>query len=102
MLQRVGVVLAVLGCLVIFATAVHGYNAYTSVASMNDAARLTTPNPLVLFDDVTTNGVRVDNAIDARSRSAYTEALNQFVLDGTALCLALVVVSGGLFLRLAH
>jgi len=84
------------------ATAVHGYSAYSVVSDMDGAARLEQRNPLVLFDEVTTNGVQVNSAIDARARGAYTQALNQFVLDGTGVCLAIVLIGGGAFLRLSR
>src|SRR5438445_481740 len=58
-----------------------------------------TPNPVVLFQDLATNGPRVPATVEASSRNTYGRALSQFVLDGTGLCLGFTLAFAGLFIR---
>jgi hypothetical protein len=100
-LSKVSWLLTTLGALLLLSAAVHGYLAYGAITSIDNSARVETPNALWLFDDLTTNGVRPNNAIDSRLRAQYTEALTQFVLDGTGVCLGIVLLGGGVFLKLS-
>jgi hypothetical protein len=91
--------LVVAGLLLVLATAAHGYTAYTTIARIDTNARITTPNPVALFQDAATNGPRVGNTVESASRSTYTRALEQYVLDGTGASLGLALAVGGLFVR---
>jgi len=91
--------LVAVGLLAVIGTAIHGYIAYTTIDRVNVSSRIDTPNPVVLFQDAATNGPRVGSTVEANSRAAYTRALEQFILDGTGLCLGLVVVLAGVFVR---
>ena len=62
-------------------------------------SKLDTPNPVVLFQDLATNGPRVPATVEASSRNTYGRALSQFVLDGTGLCLGFTLAFAGLFIR---
>jgi hypothetical protein len=90
----------VVGLLVVVGLAFHGFTAYSTVARVNVNSKIDTPNPVVLFQDVATNGPKVGATVESSSRATYTRALEQFVLDGTGLLLGLVLVVGGLFIRL--
>ena len=78
---------------------VHGSSAYATIARMDGTANIATANPVLMFQDVATNGPRVGSTVDASSRAAYTRALEQFLLDGTGVALGLVLVVAGLFVR---
>ncbi len=84
-----------LGMMVLFGR--HAYAAYSVVERIDHASGVETPNALALFGDLTTNGIQVGGSIDARSRQAYAAALEQFVLDGTAGMLGLVLVVAALY-----
>ena len=87
------------GVLLVVATAAHGYTAYTTIARIDINAKINTPNPVALFQDVATNGPRVGNTVETASRSTYTRALEQYVLDGTGASLGMALLVGGLFVR---
>jgi hypothetical protein len=93
-------VLVVAGLLVMAGLGFHGYTAYATIARINVSSKIDTPNPIVLFQDVATNGPKVGATVESSSRSTYTKALEQFVLDGTGLALGLVLAIGGMFFRL--
>jgi hypothetical protein len=93
-------VLVVAGLLVIAGLGFHGYTAYATIARVNVNSKIDTPNPIVLFQDVATNGPKVGATVESSSRSTYTRALEQYVLDGTGLVLGLVLAIGGVFFRL--
>jgi hypothetical protein len=92
-------VLMLAGVLAMGALSVHGYAAYASIATIDENAKIATANPVVLFQDVATNGPHVGASIEASSRATYTKALEQFVLDGTGVILGLVLVVAGAFVR---
>ncbi len=91
--------LIVVGLLAVVGTGIHGYTAYATIDRVNVNSRIETANPAVLFQDVATNGPRVGSTVEASSRATYARALEQFLLDGTGLCLGLVVVLAGFFVR---
>ena len=88
------------GLALMVSLAVHGSTAYAAIVAMDSASKVETPNPLFLFNDATANGIRVNNQVDPRNRGSYTEALTQLVLDGTGVCIGIVLASAGLFVRL--
>jgi hypothetical protein len=88
-----------IGALVIIGLGWHGFGAYQSIAGIDAAARVQTPNPLFLFNDLTSTGIRVNSQIDPRQRSSYNDVLQQFVLDGTGVLIGIVLLGGGLFVR---
>lgn len=92
--------LIAVGFLVIVGLGIHGYTAYATIARINDTSKLDTSNPILLFQDVATNGPRVGSTVEASSRATYARALEQFLLDGTGVCLGLVLVLGGFFVRM--
>jgi hypothetical protein len=87
--------LAAAGVLVMLALGVHGIGAYRTILSIDAGANLPSANAYTLFDDLTTNGVRVPSGVQQADRQRYTQALEQLVLDGTGVCLgvALLVVA---------
>jgi hypothetical protein len=92
--------LIVAGLVAIVGLGVHSYTAYATITRINVNSKIDTPNPIVLFQDVATNGPRVGSTVESSSRATYGKALEQFVLDGTGVCLGLVLTAGGLFTRL--
>src|SRR5438067_11960088 len=92
-------VLVAVGLLVIVGLGFHGYAAYSTIAQINDASKIDTPNPIVMFQDVATNGPRIGATVVASSRSTYSRALEQFLLDGTGFVLGIVLVVAGVFVR---
>ncbi len=92
-------VLAVLGLVVAVALGIHAYGAYSTIARVNVAARIDTPNPVALLQDIATNGPRVGATVESSSRAIYTRALEQYVLDGTGIVIAVAVLLAGLFAR---
>jgi hypothetical protein len=91
--------LVLAGLLLMSALGVQAYSAYAAIAGIDRTAKIATPNPVVLFQDVATNGPRVGSTVEASSRATYTRALEQFVLDGTGLILGFVLGVAGLFAR---
>jgi hypothetical protein len=91
--------LVVAGLLVVVGLCVHAYAALGTIGRVNANSKLDTPNALVLFQDLATNGPRVPPTIESSSRNTYSRALTQFVLDGTGICLGITLVVGGLFIR---
>jgi len=91
--------LIVLGVVVVVGLGVHGYTAFATIDGINGRSKLDTPNPVVLFQDLATNGPRVPATVEASSRNTYGRALSQFVLDGTGLCLGFTLAFAGLFIR---
>ena len=92
-------VLVVVGVLAIVGLGIHGYSAYATIARINGNARIDTANPIVMFQDIATNGPRIGATVEASQRSTYSKALEQFLLDGTGFALGLVLVLAGLFIR---
>ena len=92
-------VLVVVGLLAIVGLGIHGYTAYATISRINTSARIDTANPVVMFQDIATNGPRIGATVEASNRSTYSKALEQFLLDGTGLTLGLVLVLAGLFIR---
>jgi hypothetical protein len=91
--------LVIVGLLAIVSLGIHGYSAYTTVARINVTARIETLDPLLMFQDVATNGPRIGTTVENSSRSTYTRALEQFVLDGTGIAIGVALLVGGLFVR---
>jgi hypothetical protein len=91
--------LVAVGFLAIVGLGIHGYTAYATIGRINDNSRIETSNPVLLFQDVATNGPRVGSTVEASSRATYARALEQFLLDGTGLCLGIVLVLGAFFVR---
>lgn len=77
----------------------HGYTAYATIARVDANSNISTANPVVMFQDVATNGPRVGGTVEASNRATYTKALEQFLLDGTGVILGLVVAVAGAFVR---
>ena len=89
-----------LGLIMIIGAGAHSYTAYTTIARINVPAQINTPNPLGLFQDITTNGPRVGNTVETSQRANYTKALEQYVLDGTIVTLGIAMLLAGIFIRL--
>jgi hypothetical protein len=100
-LARLTWLLMIAGALLVVGLGWHGFGAYEAIRGMDAAARIDTPNALFLFDDLTASGININNQIDARSRGAYGAALQQFVLDGTGVLLGVVLLGGGIYLRIS-
>src|ERR1700738_505448 len=84
--------LVVIGLLAIVGLGIHGYTAYATITRINVNSKLETANPVLLFQDVATNGPRVGSTVEASSRATYARALEQFLLDGTVLTFGIVLV----------
>jgi hypothetical protein len=93
------VLLVVVGLVAIVGLGLHGYTAFATINRINVNARLETGNPILVFQDIATNGPRVNPAIDSSNRSTYSKALGQFLLDGTAVCFGITLVVAGVFVR---
>ena len=93
-------ILVVLGLLATTGLAAHAATAYTSIDRINQLSRLETSNPVLLLQDLAVNGARVPANIDANNRGVYGRALNQYVLDGTGVCLGIALAFAGLFIRI--
>src|SRR4051794_15965664 len=83
--------LVVAGLVIVAGLGFQTYTAYTTIASVDARSNIVTANPVVLFQDVATNGPRVGPAVETSSRSTYTRALEQFLLAGTGVCLGLTL-----------
>jgi hypothetical protein len=92
--------LILIGLALTGALTIHGSTAYAAIVAMDSASKLDTPNPLFLFSDVTSTGIKVNNQVDPRNRGAYADALTQLVLDGTGVCIGVVLLGAGVFVRL--
>jgi hypothetical protein len=77
----------------------HGYTAYATLARVDASSNISTANAIVMFQDVATNGPRVGSTVEASSRATYTKALEQFLLDGTGMILALALAVAGALVR---
>jgi hypothetical protein len=93
-------VLVLAGVVAVAAFGFQAYTAYGTIARIDALSRITTANPVVTFQDIATNGARVGANVESSNRSTYTRALEQFVLDGTVVCLGLAAIVAGLFVRL--
>ena len=91
--------LIVVGLLMIAVCGWHGYIAHSTIARIDVPAQIATQNPVLLFQDIATNGPRVGNTVENSSRATYTRALEQYVLDATGVMLGLALVAAGLFVR---
>jgi hypothetical protein len=91
--------LVIAGVVVVVGLGVHAYTALGTIDRISTSSKIATPNALVLFQDVATNGPRVPPNVESSSRNAYSRALTQFVLDGTGVCLGISMAMGGLFVR---
>src|SRR5437016_6228571 len=74
-------IIVVVGLVAAIGLGVHSVSAYTTIDRLNQDAKLESGNPVVLFQEVATNGARISPAIASSSRSTYTRALNQYALD---------------------
>src|SRR5207302_9260238 len=92
--------LVAIGLVLMVGLAAHAASAYTTIDRLNQAARLETANPVLLFQEMAVSGARVSASIDANNRGAYGRALTQYVLDGTGVCLGLALAFAGLFIRI--
>jgi hypothetical protein len=91
--------LVIAGVVAAASLGVQGYTAYATIARVDASSNIATANPIVMFQDVATNGPRVGGTVEASSRATYTKALEQFLLDGTGVILGLVLALTGLFVR---
>ena len=93
-------ILVVVGLVMVIGLSAHAFTAYTTIDRINQLSRLQTQNPVLLLQDLAVNGARVSANIDANNRGAYGRALNQYVLDGTGVCLGIALAFAGLFVRI--
>jgi hypothetical protein len=91
--------IVIAGLVVVVGLGVHAYTALGTIDRVNMNSKLETPNALVLFQDLATNGPRIPPTVESSSRNTYGRALTQFVLDGTGVCLGIALVVSGLFIR---
>jgi hypothetical protein len=92
-------ILVVLGFVLSIGLAAHATTAYLTIDRLNQKAAIATSNPVQLLQDVSNTGPRVPSAVESTSRNAYAQALTQYVLDGTGVCLGLALAFAGLFIR---
>jgi hypothetical protein len=93
-------ILVGLGLLMAIGLGAHAATAYMTIDHVNQISHLPTLNPVLLLQDLGTNGTRVSANVDGNSRGVYGKALTQYVLDGTGVCLGIALAFGGLFIRL--
>jgi hypothetical protein len=92
-------VLIGLGVVLILGLSVHAYGAYLAIDRLNQPARIDTDGPVSLFQKLATTGPQVSAAIDSSSRATYARSLDQYIFDGTGICLGIALVVAGLFIR---
>ncbi len=92
--------LVVLGLLMAVGLSAHAATAFTTIQRINQNSNIPTNNPILVFQDIATNGPRVSANVESSSRNAYAQALTQYALDGTAVCLGLALAFAGVFIRL--
>jgi hypothetical protein len=97
--SRSWLLLVLAGALCIGLLSAQAVMTYATIVRVDANSNIATANPVVLFQDIATNGPRVGATVDASSRATYTKALEQFVLDGTGMLLGLVLVVAGVFAR---
>jgi hypothetical protein len=88
------------GLIAAIGLAAHAAGAYATIDRINQRARISTANAVLLFQDVATNGPRPAGSIDPTIRGEYTRALTQYVLDGTGVCIGLGLAFAGVMIRL--
>jgi hypothetical protein len=91
--------LVIVGVLIVLGLGAHALTAFATIDRINGSAKIVTPNAVVLFQDLATNGPRVPPNVESNSRNTYSRALTQFVLDGTGVCIGVTLAIGGLFAR---
>jgi len=92
-------ILVGVGLLLVIGLSAHALSAYAAIDRINQNASIPTGNVVVLFQDLATNGPRVPSSIDSSNRGAYSQAVVQYVLDGTGVCIGLALAFAGLFIR---
>jgi hypothetical protein len=93
-------ILVVLGFVVAIGLAAHAATVYVTIDRVNQISRLDTLNPVLLFQELATNGPRVSANVDSTNRGLYGRALTLYVVDGTGICIGLVLAFAGLFIRI--
>jgi len=74
--------------------------AYMTIDHVNQISRIDTLNPVLLFQELATNGPRVSANVDSTNRGLYGRALTLYVVDGTGICIGLALAFAGLFIRI--
>jgi hypothetical protein len=92
-------VLVGVGLLLAVGLSAHALSAYAAIDRINQNANIPTGNVVLLFQELATNGPRVPSSVDSSSRGAYSQAVVQYVLDGTGVCIGLALAFAGLFIR---
>jgi hypothetical protein len=92
--------LVLAGVVAVAAFGFQAFTAYGTIARIDSLSKIATANPVVMFQDIATNGARVGATVEASNRATYTRALEQFVLDGTVVCLGLAAILAGVVVRL--
>jgi hypothetical protein len=76
--------------------AMQAYAAYSTMREIDASVDVQTDSPWVLFSALTSQAVEVPSTVPATSRQAYRQAMEQFVIAGTCVCLVLVVLVAGM------
>jgi hypothetical protein len=90
------------GLMLVLSLGYHGWQSYSTIGRIDASARLTTADPIRLFQALATMGPQVPNTIENSQRSNYSRALEQFILDGTGLAIGLAIILAGLLTRINH
>ena len=93
-------ILVGLGFVLAIGLAAHAATAYMSIDRINQISHIDTLNPVLLFQELATNGPRVSANVDSTNRGLYGRVLTQYVVDGTGICIGLALAFAGLFIRI--
>jgi len=89
-----------LGFVLAIGLAAHAATQYVAIDRINQVSRIDTLNPVLLFQELATNGPRVSANVDSTNRGVYGRALTLYVVDGTLICVGLALAFAGLFIRI--
>ena len=92
-------ILVVLGFVLAIGLTAHAATQYVAIDRVNQVSRIDTLNPVLLFQELATNGPRVSANVDSTNRGVYGRALTQYVVDGMLVCIGLALAFAGLFIR---
>jgi len=93
-------ILVGVGLLLAVGLSLHALSAYAAIDRIDRNSNISTPNVVVLFQDLATSGPRVPSSVDSSSRGAYSQAVVQYLLDGTGVCIGIALAFTGLFIRI--
>jgi len=92
-------ILVGLGLLLALGLAAHAIGAYATISRIDHNSGIPSENVVVLFDNLASTGPQVPSSVESSSRGAYSQAVVQYLLDGTGVCLGVAMAFAGVFIR---